>query len=187
VCDVDPPKCMTHELQVAAGSDGCQQWRHRLPGTPGSNLDDPANNRKHHERNNEVRSTVVGRSRNRWRRLLSRPSQAPTRIPSCRTAPIPTARTCSPTTLPTTTKRTPRTVKWTRLSDRDSPPNPLGGASNRDRRQARAATTQCGIPECAGSQSPARTQAPSDRCLHPLTRAIRLNPISADIVGRDVA
>jgi len=37
VCDVDPPKCMTHELQVAAGSDGCQQWRHRLPGTPGSN------------------------------------------------------------------------------------------------------------------------------------------------------
>ena len=37
MCDVDPPKCMTHELQVAAGSDGCQQWRHRLPGTPGSN------------------------------------------------------------------------------------------------------------------------------------------------------
>jgi len=171
VCDVDPPKCMTHELQVAAGSDGCQQWRHRLPGTPGSNLvqqDDPASNRKHHERDNEVRGTVVGRSRNRWRRLLSRPSQAPTPIPSCCTAPIPTARTCSAITFPTTTKRTPGTVKWTRLCDRESPPSPLGAGSNRDRRRARPAPRSVELPSALGASLPLvhRRRGVTDACTH---------------------
>jgi len=130
--------------------------------------DDPASNRKHHERDNEVRGTVVGRSRNRWRRLLSRPSQAPTPIPSCCTAPIPTARTCSAITFPTTTKRTPGTVKWTRLCDRESPPSPLGAGSNRDRRRARPAPRSVELPSALGASLPLvhRRRGVTDACTH---------------------
>jgi len=125
-------------------------------------------NRKHHESTNEVRGTVVGRSRNRWRRLLSRPSQAPTPIPSCCTAPIPTARPCSAITFPTTTKRTPGTVKWTRLCDRGSPPNPLGAGSNRDRRRARPAPRRVEFPSALGASLPLvhRRRRVTDACTH---------------------